>query len=110
MIERSRARIGKSAVNYVESRSILTKPSGFVDFFDYTLNPYSGCTFGCTYCYAAFFARTDDLKATWGEWVHVKENALELLVKQRKKPLIDKTIYMSTVTDPYQPIEKDLGL
>jgi DNA repair photolyase len=39
-----------------------------------------------------------------------QENALELLVKKRKKPLTDKTIYMSSVTDPYQPIEKDLEL
>jgi DNA repair photolyase len=46
----------------------------------------------------------------WGKWVEVKENALKLLVKKRKSPLIDKTIYLSSVTDPYQPIEKDLEL
>ena len=40
----------------------------------------------------------------------VKENALALLQKKRKKPLIDKTIYLSSVTDPYQPIEKELEL
>src|SRR5205807_557108 len=73
-------------------------------------NPYSGCTFGCNYCYAAFFANTETLKQNWGRWVQVKENALSLLIKRRKKPLIDKTIYMSSVTDPYQPIERDLKL
>ena len=46
----------------------------------------------------------------WGYWVEVKENALSLLIKKRKKPLIDKTLYMSSVTDPYQPIEKELEL
>ena len=46
----------------------------------------------------------------WGKWVDVKENALHLLRKKRKRPLIDKTIYMSSVTDPYQPIDKKLEL
>ena len=40
----------------------------------------------------------------------VKENALALLQKRRRKPLVDATIYMSSVTDPYQPIERELGL
>ncbi len=97
-------------VEYRPAKSILTQPSGYIDAFDFTLNPYSGCGFGCTYCYAAFFARTDELKDNWGKWIQVKENALELLVKKRKKPLIDTTIYMSSVSDPYQPIEKDLEL
>lgn len=100
----------KRSVEYHQAKSILTQPSGFTDTFDFTLNPYSGCTFGCSYCYAAFFARSEDLMQNWGHWVHVKENALELLRKKRKRPLIDKTIYMSTVTDPYQPIERELQL
>lgn len=103
-------RYGHSGVKRKMARSILTKASGFVDAYDYTLNSYSGCAFGCSYCYAAFFARTDEQQADWGYWVEVKENALELLRKKRKRPLTDKTIYMSSVTDPYQPIEKKLGL
>jgi DNA repair photolyase len=105
-----KTRLGQAEVEYRPAKSILTQPSGYIDAFDFTLNPYSGCGFGCTYCYAAFFARTDELKDTWGKWIQVKENALDLLVKKRNKPLIDETIYMSSVTDPYQPIEKDLEL
>src|SRR5260221_9740689 len=111
MVESVRkAKLGQAQVEYRAAKSILTQPSGYIDAFDFTLNPYSGCGFGCTYCYAAFFARTDELKDNWGKWIQVKENALELLVKKRKKPLIDTTIYMSSVSDPYQPIEKDLEL
>jgi DNA repair photolyase len=88
----------------------LTEAKGFMEAYDYTLNPYSGCSFGCNYCYAAFFARSSDERENWGNWLKVKENALKLLMKWRKKPLIDKTIYISSVTDPYQPIEKQLEL
>lgn len=105
-----RMELGRSQVFYKDASSILTKGKGFMNEYDYTLNPYSGCTFGCTYCYAAFFSRSEGQKNTWGYWVQVKENALELLTKFRKKPLENKSIYMSSVTDPYQPIEKELEL
>jgi DNA repair photolyase len=98
------------AVSHKHAKSILSKASGFADSFDYALNPYSGCAFACTYCYAAFFAATDALKDSWGEWVHVKENALDLLRKKRTRPLIGQSVYMSTVTDPYQPVERQLEL
>jgi DNA repair photolyase len=102
--------IGNADISYIQSSSILTEAKGFMDAYDYTLNPYSGCTFGCHYCYAAFFARSADERDAWGNWLKVKDNALHLLKKWRKRPLINKTIYLSSVTDPYQPIEKDLEL
>jgi DNA repair photolyase len=103
-------KIGQTAIEYITSASILTEAKGFMDSYDYTLNPYSGCSFGCNYCYAAFFARSNEEKDNWGNWLKVKENALQLLIKWRKKPLLDKTLYISSVTDPYQPIEKQLEL
>lgn len=105
-----RTTIGQSTVAYIQPKSILTASSGFMSEYDYTLNPYSGCTFGCTYCYAAFFARNQAKQETWGQWVEVKENALTLLRRKRRDPLDGKTIYMSSVTDPYQPIERDVQL
>jgi len=105
-----RNRLGQSSIYYKNASSILTPASGFMEGYDFTLNPYSGCSFGCAYCYAAFFARDNELKERWGYWVNVKENALSLLIKYRKKPLNNKTIYISSVTDPYQPIEKELEL
>lgn len=105
-----RKHLGKSTIDYKKASGILTKASGFMSTYDYTLNPYSGCSFGCLYCYAAFFSRSVEKRDNWGYWVEVKENALNLLMKFRKKPLIGKSIYISSVTDPYQPIEKELEL
>ena len=103
-------KIGQTSIHYKKAGSILSPATGFMNTYDYTLNPYSGCAYGCTYCYAAFFARDNQSREQWGYWVNVKENALELLMKWRKKPLTNKTIYMSSVTDPYQPIEKKIEL
>lgn len=108
--ENRKTKLGQTDIEYVKSVGILTEAKGFMESYDYTLNPYSGCSFGCNYCYAAFFARSTEQKDSWGKWVKVKENALQLLIKWRKKPLINKTIYISSVTDPYQPIEKELEL
>ena len=93
--------IGHARVEKAKASSILTKTSGFMETYDFSLNPYSGCTFGCVYCYAASFARGIDKRNDWGKWVAVKENALDLLRKKHGK-LKDKVIYMSSVTDPYQ--------
>lgn len=105
-----KASVGKTEITYKSASSILTEGKGFMAGYDFTLNPYSGCSFGCTYCYAAFFSRSEEQRQNWGYWLQVKENALELLIKFRKKSLHDKTIYMSSVTDPYQPIERELNL
>lgn len=81
-----------------------------MDAYDFTLNPYSGCSFGCTYCYAAFFSRDVEKRDSWGYWVNVKDNAVELLRKRKPGTLDGKLIYMSSVTDPYQPVERQLEL
>ena len=123
------ARVGQAEVEYAPARQILTKASGFMDEYDFTLNPYSGCSFGCTYCYAAFFGRTREQRDRWGHWVTVKDNAPELMeqaviyrprrrkavaepmVRESRRGFLDgKRIYMSSVTDPYQPIERQVGL
>ncbi|OJJ19449.1 radical SAM protein [marine bacterium AO1-C] len=105
-----KTKIGQATINYNQASSILTPGKGFLSSYDYSLNPYSGCSFGCNYCYAAFFAFSKADKDNWGYWVKVKDNAIKLLAKWRKKPLINKTIYLSSVTDPYQPIESSLKL
>lgn len=105
----SSARPSVRGVEYVAARTILTPASGFMADYDYTLNPYAGCAFGCSYCYAAFFARDPTKQEDWGGWVEVKENAVRL-IKRMRRPIAGASIYMSSVTDPYQPIERTLEL
>ena len=102
-------RWGAAAIEYAEVRDILTRATGFMDAYDFTLNPYAGCAFACTYCYAAFFSHTTEKRDSWGRWVRVKQNAVERLARRRGS-LDGKRIYMSSVTDPYQPIERKLEL
>lgn len=103
--------IGQATVEYGKTADILTKATGFMDAYDYTLNPYSGCSYGCTYCYAAFFSRSPEKRDTWGYWVRVKENAVERLKKKHPAGSLNgKLIYMSSVTDPYQPVERKLEI
>lgn len=88
-------------------KSILT-PSKLPDT-DYVINPYTGCRFGCAYCYASFMGRfiSKDVNE-WGEYVFIKENAPELLLNELshlKNKGRGKTIFFSSVTDPYQGME-----
>lgn len=101
-------RIGQTTVNIAEKSKILSRAQGFMGDFDFTLNPYSGCGFGCAYCYAAFFVNSAEKRENWGRWVEVKSNAVNEI--NRCRSLYDKKIYMSSVTDPYQPLEAKVGL
>jgi DNA repair photolyase len=92
------------------SQSILNKATGFISAYDFTLNPYQGCQYGCSYCYAAAFSPDSKMRQNWGKWVIIKQNAVEILEKElakwkKKNPDQPPTIYMSSVTDPYQPLE-----
>ena len=95
-------------VETYDAHQILTPGSGYLREYDYSLNAYVGCAFGCSYCYAAFFA-TLDKQDLWGDWVRVKQNAALKLSRMRRS-LEGQTIYMSSATDPYQPIERRLEL
>jgi DNA repair photolyase len=77
--------------------------------FDYTINPYRGCEFGCTYCYARYTHEYLELE-DWLDFerkVFVKRGAREALVRDlRRLDLQGKSIAIGTATDPYQPAER----
>ena len=98
--------LGETSVEYRRVGQILNPGNGFLRDYDYSLNPYGGCSFGCTYCYAAFFTPTKAKQNSWGEWVTVKENAAEIISGLPAGGLDNKRVYMSSVTDPYHPVER----
>ena len=70
---------------------------------EYSLNPYRGCQHACVYCYVPNVLRIK--RDSWGNVVDVKTNIPIVLSKElkKKKPGV---VGISTVTDPYQPLEK----
>jgi DNA repair photolyase len=101
------ARIGPAVVTGRPKSKVLVPGRGSTACYDYTLNPYIGCSFGCSYCFAASFVPDEEKKASWGTWVHVKQDALHELSRADLK---GKSIFMSSSTDPYQPLEMQTGL
>lgn len=75
------------------------------------INPYVGCAHGCLYCYARFIKRFTGHTEKWGSFVDARINIADILEKQLKSPRYrDEQIFIGTVTDPYQPIEKKYKL
>ncbi|CAG7635313.1 hypothetical protein PAESOLCIP111_03649 [Paenibacillus solanacearum] len=94
-------------VAYTTPKQLLNPASGYLTGYSHTLNPYVGCAFACSYCYVREMPVAKFRGEPWGTWVDVKQSAATLLAKElvkakRKGPV---TVFMSSSTDPYQPIE-----
>jgi DNA repair photolyase len=76
---------------------------------DYTLNCYTGCTHGCVYCYARFIERFHPHDESWGKFVDVKINAVEVLKRQLRR-LKPGDVFVSSACDGWQQIEAEYGL
>jgi DNA repair photolyase len=113
----------------MQARSILNKSVSKRKLsLAYSINPYRGCEFGCKYCYARYtheflqptpiatppIGVYDMPQQPWAlafeREIYLKENAAWLLEQELKK--IDPTdeIAIGTATDPYQPIERRVGI
>jgi len=93
-------------IREVQAKSILNKSK----IHDYCLNPYTGCQVNCRYCYARLFMRRySGHSEPWGAFVDVKVNAPELLRKQVVRAKRG-TVWLSSVCDPYQPLEEKYRL
>lgn len=88
-----------------QAKEIFTKTK--LPGCDWVINQYVGCEHACLYCYAKFISRWKPADyGKWGTWVEAKINAPELVKNRYVKGLV----YMSSISDPYQPIEKELKL
>ncbi|MGH7520261.1 MAG: radical SAM protein [Gemmatimonadales bacterium] len=111
-------------------KRVLNPPSATgMDYW--SLNPYVGCEFGCTYCYARYTHRyvverahdagtlTDaefaDYRGAHG-WeafekrIFVKEQVVAALEVDLKRVKLGECIVIGTATDPYQPAERTFKL
>jgi DNA repair photolyase len=96
---------GKCRVEELFCRTALS-PS-LLQGIDYSLNPYYGCQHGCKYCYVPNVFKIN--RQDWGIFVKPKKNIPKILskeLKNKKKGIVG----ISTVTDPYQPLEKKYRL
>jgi len=98
---------GYPTVKEVTCRTILSQCG--LQEFSYSINPYTGCGHGCVYCYARFMGRYGHPKEEWGTFVDVKVNSPQVARKdlEDSKP---GRIFLSSVTDPYQPLEGKYAL
>ena len=96
-----------------ETKSVITRNNSLDVGFETSLNPYRGCEHGCIYCYArptheylGFSAGLD-----FESKIMVKTSAPELLRAELESPRWQpQTLVLSGVTDPYQPVERKLGI
>lgn len=95
------------------SKSILTRNDSPDLGFRYSVNPYSGCTHGCSYCYARPYHEFWGMSAglDFETKILIKREAATLLRAALDKPSYTPDIIaMSGVTDCYQPGEKQFEL
>ncbi|NOZ68693.1 MAG: radical SAM protein [Deferribacteres bacterium] len=89
-------------IREVRAKAVLSK-SG-IPGRKYCINPYVGCAHACRYCYATFMKRFTGHAEPWGSFTDVRVNAPEVLRRQLRRA--EKgNIIISSVTDPYQPVE-----
>ncbi|MFC5467210.1 radical SAM protein [Cohnella suwonensis] len=90
----------------------LTPTGGYLRGYSHSLNPYVGCSFGCSYCYVRRMPIGLFRGEPWGTWVDLKKAdpaklRAELKREKGKGPV---TVFFSTATDPYQPLEASAGV
>lgn len=108
LIELSEAerRADQATYQEVDCRSALNSVKGMP--FQWTLNPYRGCTHACHYCFARRYHTQFELNSDdeFASVILVKRNFVEVLRRELDRPRWTReTVALGTATDPYQPIE-----
>ena len=102
----------KRSVEYFEigCRSALNRTRPGLPF-EWSLNPYRGCEFGCRYCYARYTHEFMELRdsADFEDKIYAKSNLGPILERELKRLDGKGGIAIGTATDPYQPAEREFG-
>jgi DNA repair photolyase len=99
----------KRVVRYfeLESRSLLNRTRPGMPF-EWSLNPYRGCEFGCRYCYARYTHEFMELRESidFEDKIYAKSGIGPILRRELKRIDHIDGIAIGTATDPYQPAER----
>jgi len=95
------------------TRTIIARNDSPDIGFDRSINPYRGCEHGCIYCYArpshAYLGLSPGLD--FESRLFYKPQAATLLAAElRKKGYECRALALGSNTDPYQPVERRLGI
>ncbi len=83
----------------IDTKDLITKSN--LPASEYVINPYVGCPHACKYCYARFMKRFTGHTEEWGDFIDIKRCAKPINVKK----LYHKSVFLSSVTDCYNPFE-----
>lgn len=84
----------------IQTKDYLTKSN--LPASDYVINPYVGCPHACRYCYACFMKRFTGHSEEWGTFIDIKQCSKPI----RLSKLEGKNVFLSSVTDCYNPYEE----
>jgi DNA repair photolyase len=95
-------------IREIETKHILTHSK--LPGLGYSINPYVGCQHACVYCYARFMKRFTNHDEPWGQFVDAKINGIEVFDKDIIKAKPGEGAFIASVTDAYQPVERQYKL
>jgi DNA repair photolyase len=104
----------KRRVEYrdLDTRRFIGPCSGEGKPFEWTVNPYRGCEFGCRYCYARYAHEFMELRETeqFERIIFAKTFDPAAFRRELSRIPHSGTIAIGTATDPYQPAERRYGI
>lgn len=94
-------------ISYVPAKTIITRAKSDGWFgMDYNMNIYRGCSHGCIYC----DSRSECYHIDDFDNVAVKQSALEIIGRELHAKRVKGVVATGAMSDPYNPLERELGL
>lgn len=99
---------GKTFMEYIPAKTIVSGYSGGSSWFgaNYNMNIYKGCCHGCIYC----DSRSECYGINDFDTIKAKENALMIIRNDLRRKVKTGVVAAGSMSDPYNPFEKELLL